>query len=54
MEQVTGRTFGGEALVETDGTTFMDCDFDHVQLVYRGGEHPLIESCRFGPGVRWS
>ncbi|HYX47093.1 MAG TPA: hypothetical protein VE820_09775 [Sphingomicrobium sp.] len=54
MDQVTGRAFGGEAMVETDATTFTDCSFDHVQLVYRGGEHPLFDSCRFGPGVRWS
>ncbi len=53
MEQVTGREFSGGAMVETDGTTFTNCGFGAAQLVYRGGEHPLFDSCRFGAGVTW-
>jgi len=53
MEYVSGRKFGGGEMVETDGTTFIDCDFDSVQLVYRGDEHPYFDSCRFGPQVTW-
>ena len=54
MEQVTGRKFGGGEVVETDGNTFTDCDFDNVQLVYRGGEHPFFDICRFGSQVTWT
>ena len=54
MEQVNGREFGGGAMVETDGTTFTDCGFESVQLVYRGGQHPFFDSCRFGSDVTWS
>jgi hypothetical protein len=53
MEHVTGRSFGGGELVETDGKTFTECNFDDIQLVYRGGEHPFFDSCRFGLNVTW-
>jgi hypothetical protein len=53
MENVIGRTYDGGASVETDGTTFTDCSFDSVQLVYRGGEHPLFDRCTFGDQVSW-
>ncbi|HEY1607038.1 MAG TPA: hypothetical protein VGF77_15730 [Allosphingosinicella sp.] len=53
MENVTGRIFDGQAIVETDGTTFADCTFNSAQLVYRGGEHPLFERCTFGSSVSW-
>jgi hypothetical protein len=53
MEQVIGRTFQGGEMVETDGTAFIDCTFDSAQLVYRGGEHPLFDRCRFGSNVTW-
>jgi hypothetical protein len=53
MEQVTGRTFDGKEMVETDGKTFTDCRFDSAVLVYRGGAHPLFERCSFGTEVSW-
>jgi hypothetical protein len=53
MEDVSGRTFDGQALVETDGKTFTDCTFDSAILIYRGGEHPFFEGCSFGPEVSW-
>ena len=53
MENVTGRTYDGQAAVETDGMTFTDCIFNSAQLVYRGGEHPFFERCTFGSDVSW-
>jgi hypothetical protein len=53
METVTGRTYDGQESVETDGTNFNGCTFNSVRLVYRGGEHPLFESCTFGSDVSW-
>ena len=38
MRDVTGKTFEGQEMVETDGTTFTNCDFRSAVLVYRGGE----------------
>lgn len=53
MEDVTGKTFDGQEMVETDGKTFTNCDFRSAVLVYRGGEHPLFERCSFGTDVSW-
>lgn len=53
MRDVTGKTFEGQEMVETDGTTFTNCDFRSAVLVYRGGEHPLFERCSFGTDVSW-
>jgi hypothetical protein len=53
MEYVTGRTFDGQEMIETDGTTFTDCAINSAVLVYRGGEHPLFEKCSFGSEVSW-
>jgi hypothetical protein len=53
METVSGRTFDGQASVETDGTTFDGCTFNSAQLIYRGGEHPAFERCTFGSDVSW-
>lgn len=53
MKQVTGRTFDGLELVETDGTTFTDCKFNSAILIYRGGEHPFFDSCSFGAETGW-
>ena len=53
MEEVTGRSFGGGEMVETDGKTFTDCTFNSAQLVFRGGEHPFFERCTFGSDVSW-
>jgi|SRR5690242_8956700 len=54
MEQVTGRTFGAQEMVETDGTEFTDCTFNSAQLVYRGGEHPFFEGCTFNGDATWT
>jgi hypothetical protein len=53
MAEVTGKTFEGKESVETDGNTFTNCNFKSAVLVYRGGEHPFFEACRFGPDVSW-
>ena len=53
MEQVTGRTFRGGEKVDADGVTFIDCTFESAQLVYRGGDHPAFDRCRFGSDVSW-
>jgi hypothetical protein len=53
MEQVTGRTFGPQEMVETDGTEFTDCTFNASFLVYRGGEHPAFERCTFNGDATW-
>ncbi|HEX4738142.1 MAG TPA: hypothetical protein VH331_11335 [Allosphingosinicella sp.] len=53
METVTGRTYEGGESVETDGIIFDGCTFNAARLVYRGGEHPLFESCTFGADVSW-
>lgn len=53
MDYVTGRTFDGQELVETDYTTFTDCAFNSAVLFYRGGEHPFFERCSFGSEVSW-
>ena len=53
MEEVSGRTFDGQALVETDGKTFTDCTFNSAILIYRGGEHPFFDRCSFERDVGW-
>jgi hypothetical protein len=53
MENVTGRTFDGQEMIETDDKTFADCVFNSAVLVYRGGEHPFFERCTFGSDVTW-
>ena len=53
MEEVSGRTFDGEQMVETDGKAFTDCTFNSAILTYRGGEHPLFNRCSFGPDISW-
>lgn len=53
MEIISGQTFDGGVEVETDGKTFTDCTFQTAIIVYRGGEHPLFERCRFTPEVTW-
>ena len=53
MDQVTGRTFRGGEKVDADGVTFIDCTFESAQLVYRGGDHPAFDRCRFGSDVSW-
>lgn len=50
---MTGHTFGGQEMVETDGKSFADCTFNSAVLVYRGGEHPFFERCSFNDGVTW-
>ena len=53
MEEVSGRTFDGQALVETDGKTFIGCAFKSAILIYRGGEHPFFDRCSFAADVSW-
>jgi len=53
MEDVTGRTFDGQEMIETDDKNFTDCIINSAVLVYRGGEHPLFERCAFGNDVSW-
>ncbi|HXS49844.1 MAG TPA: hypothetical protein VN713_06930 [Sphingomicrobium sp.] len=53
MEEVSGRTFDGQALVETDGKNFTDCRFNSAILIYRGGEHPFFDACSFERDVSW-
>jgi hypothetical protein len=45
-------TFANQDRVETDGGTFIDCDFRWAVLLYGGGEHPKFENCTFGD-VSW-
>jgi hypothetical protein len=53
MEQMTGQMFRNGEMVQTDGMAFVDCTFESAQLVYRGGEHPSFDRCRFGSDVSW-
>jgi hypothetical protein len=53
MGNLTGRTFDGQEMIETDDSNFTDCIFNSAVLVYRGGEHPFFERCTFGSGVTW-
>jgi hypothetical protein len=52
MEEVRGRTFTGGEKVETDGRSFVDCNFESASLCYSGGAHPTLEGCSFGQ-VGW-
>jgi hypothetical protein len=52
-EEVSGKTFDGGALVETDGRSFTDCTFNSAVLIYRGGAHPYFDRCTFGTEVTW-
>ena len=30
-----------------DGSEFVNCEFDNCKMVYRGGEMPRLQHCRF-------
>ncbi|NUQ18577.1 MAG: hypothetical protein HOP95_09020 [Sphingomonas sp.] len=53
MEEISGQTFNGPELIETDGKSFIDCTFNSAVLVYRGGEHPIFDRCTFGGNSSW-
>jgi hypothetical protein len=42
----TATIFNHET-VPLDGEAFSDCEFRGCRMVYRGGEPPKFESCRF-------
>lgn len=42
----SGTLFNHET-VALDGESFSDCEFRSCRLVYRGGEAPVFERCRF-------
>ena len=47
----TATIFNHET-VALDGESFADCEFRACRMVYRGGEPPRFESCRFD-GCDW-
>ena len=47
----TATIFNHET-VALDGEAFADCDFRDCRLVYRGGDLPIFEHCRFD-GCEW-
>ena len=47
MAEVRDRTFRNGEQVTTDGTTFINCRFESVQLRYGGGAHPMFQDCVF-------
>ena len=48
MEEVRDRTFSGGEQVQTDGKSFIGCNFEKASLAYGGGVHPAFEECTFG------
>ena len=48
MQEISGRTFTNQEQVEADGVRFVNCDFQSVSLVYRGGDHPEFVDCKVG------
>jgi len=52
MQEISGRTFTNEEQVDSDGVRFVNCDFQSVSLVYRGGDHPEFLDCKTGD-VAW-
>lgn len=48
MAEVRNRTFTDKATVETDGNTFIGCNFESASLCYGGGQHPSFQDCAFG------
>jgi hypothetical protein len=42
----TATLFSHET-VALDGELFSDCEFRDCRMIYRGGEPPKFESCRF-------
>ena len=48
MEEIRDRTYDGNEVVRTDGTSFIGCNFKHATLAYAGGVHPTFEGCSFG------
>lgn len=48
MAEIRDRIFTGDEAVETDGNTFIGCNFESASLRYGGGAHPVFENCTFG------
>lgn len=46
MAQFLESTFERET-VQLDGNVFVDCDFIGCELVYAGGDPPVLNGCRF-------
>ncbi|MEJ0064834.1 MAG: hypothetical protein WDM85_04875 [Caulobacteraceae bacterium] len=42
----TATIFNHET-VQLDGERFSDCEFKNCRLVYRGGEPPKFDNCKF-------
>lgn len=45
MTQTRDKTLSGD--VELDGMTFINCQFEGAQLIFRGGTPPNFRDCRF-------
>ena len=45
MAEYRDQTLSGE--IALDGNTFVNVDFENVELVYRGGTPPNFDNCRF-------
>lgn len=52
MEEIKGRTYSNDEVVDVDGMTFADCRFEKVTLRYGGGPHPAFTECDFS-GAGW-
>lgn len=48
MTEIKDRTFTNNEAVDADGVRFVNCNLEHVTLVYDGGEHPQFVKCTFG------
>ncbi len=40
--------------ISLDGGTFENCDFDKCEIIYSGYLPVRMDSCKFGPDVKWS
>jgi hypothetical protein len=47
-EEFRDRTFKDGERIETEGRTFVNCNFEKVFLRYAGGPHPSFIDCTFG------
>ena len=43
----TATLFSHET-IDLDGERFSDCEFRDCRMIYRGGEPPRFDNCRFG------
>ncbi len=40
--------------ISLDGGTFKICDFDKCEIIYSGYLPVRMDSCKFGPDVKWT